>query len=99
MRQLSPIPRFRKYLERVHGWSESDEKALQQACRRNVLEALAEDDKLARPKLIDLFTDVYDTLPSHLQEQKEELKEILAKPAGAVLRREAERHRDGFSTI
>ena len=34
-------------------------------------------EKLAKPAAMELFTDVYDKLPRHLEEQKEHLKKMI----------------------
>ncbi|TPX36557.1 hypothetical protein SmJEL517_g01218 [Synchytrium microbalum] len=96
-KQLSPILRFKKYIARVHGWTDSDESILQQTSRKRVMEALAEDDSLMRPEINDLFTDVYDTVPANLKEQRQELRDMFA--VSPVLRQEAERHRGGSDAL
>jgi 2-oxoisovalerate dehydrogenase E1 component alpha subunit len=44
-----------------------------------VLAALKTAEKEKKPPISDLFNDVYDTLPPHLQEQKKELERHFAK--------------------
>ncbi len=74
-----PIARFRKYLERKGIWSESDEKKAQQDANREIDEAIAHAEKLPRPALETLFTDVYAEMPWHLQE---ELRQLLEEKKG-----------------
>jgi TPP-dependent pyruvate/acetoin dehydrogenase alpha subunit len=70
-----PITRFRKYLEKKRIWSESDEKKAQEDANREIDEAIAYAEKIPRPALETLFTDVYADMPWHLQEQLRELQE------------------------
>ena len=42
-------------------------------------QALVTAEKKSKPHRDELFTDVYDTIPKHLQRQKQELEEHLAK--------------------
>jgi 2-oxoisovalerate dehydrogenase E1 component alpha subunit len=44
-----------------------------------VLAALKSAEKEKKPPITDLFTDVYDTVPAHLQEQEQELQRHFAK--------------------
>jgi 2-oxoisovalerate dehydrogenase E1 component alpha subunit len=73
----SPITRFRQYLEHKHLWNEDLEKEFQEKIRKEVLKAFSKAEKLKKPNIDELFTDVYDVIPSHLQEQQKELKRIL----------------------
>ena len=70
-----PIIRFRRYLEKKRIWSESDEKKAQEDANREIDEAIAYAEKIPRPALETLFTDVYADMPWHLEEQLRELKE------------------------
>ena len=70
-----PITRFRKYLEKKRIWSESDEKKAQEDANREIDEAIAYAEKIPRPALETLFTDVYADMPWHLEEQLRELQE------------------------
>lgn len=70
-----PILRFRKYLEKKRIWSEADEKKAQDDANRELDEAIAYAEKLPRPAIETLFTDVYAEMPWHLEEQLRELRE------------------------
>ena len=70
-----PITRFRKYLEKKRIWSESDEKKAQDDANHEIDEAIAHAEKIPRPALETLFTDVYSDMPWHLEEQLRELQE------------------------
>jgi len=69
-----PITRFRRYLEKKRLWSESDEKRAQEDANREIDEAVTYAEKVSRPALETLFTDVYADMPWHLEEQLRELQ-------------------------
>ncbi|KAJ3127478.1 hypothetical protein HK101_005579 [Irineochytrium annulatum] len=77
MKQDSPIARFRKYIESKGWWSEEEDAAFKKQCRADILASFAKGEKLKKPKLEYLFTDVYDEMPWHLKEQKMQLEEIM----------------------
>jgi len=74
-----PITRFRRYLEKKRIWNESDEKKVQDDTNREIDEAIAHAEKIPRPALETLFTDVYADMPWHLEEQLRELQEEKAR--------------------
>jgi 2-oxoisovalerate dehydrogenase E1 component alpha subunit len=70
-----PLNRFRKYLEKKRLWTEADEKKAQDDTNREIDEAIQHAEKLPKPALETLFTDVYADMPWHLKEQLSELRE------------------------
>jgi pyruvate dehydrogenase E1 component alpha subunit len=70
-----PIIRFRKYLEKKRIWTEEDEKKAQSDANQQIDEAVAYAEKLPKPALETLFTDVYAEMPWNLEEQLRELRE------------------------
>jgi 2-oxoisovalerate dehydrogenase E1 component alpha subunit len=70
-----PIIRFRKYLEKKRIWSEADEKNAQEDANKQIDEAVAYAEKLPKPALETLFTDVYADMPWNLEEQLREVRE------------------------
>jgi len=70
-----PLVRFRKYLERKGMWSEADEKHTQDETNREIEEAVQHAEKLPKPALETLFTDVYAEMPWNLEEQLRQLRE------------------------
>lgn len=70
-----PLIRFRRYLEKKGIWSESEEKKAQDDASHQLDQAIAYAEKLPRPALETLFTDVYEEMPWHLEEQLRELRE------------------------
>jgi len=77
----NPILRLRKYLERRNLWNEELETSTRDAARREVLEALNEAELSKFPPISQLFTDVYEELPHHLRDQREDWKAHLEKYA------------------
>ena len=75
----SPIIRFGRYLERKGWWSATREEELRAESRKHAIKALNDAEQLKQPHIKHLFTDVFDELPPHLQEQQTVLKEHLSK--------------------
>ena len=74
-----PIARMYQYL--VHErkvWSEQENEDWKKEAMKEVRKALKTAEKKGKPSIEELFTDVYDTKPWHLQEQEEALKTFLA---------------------
>lgn len=69
-----PILRMKYWLEEREWWSESEEKALQESLRREVLDTMKQAQKRPPPPLESLITDVYDEVPPALDEQFDRLK-------------------------
>lgn len=63
-----------KFLSNIGYKDIPDEAAERSAVRKQITEALHKSYKHKFPSMLSLFDDVYDKLPQHLQEQKEELK-------------------------
>ena len=69
-----PLIRFRKYLEKKRIWNETYEKQAQDEANRQLDEAIEHAEKLPRPAIETLFTDVYEQMPWNLEEQLRELR-------------------------
>jgi len=70
-----PLVRFRKYLENGKLWTEADEKKAQAETNKEIDEAIQHAEKLPKPALETLFSDVYAEMPWNLEEQLRELRE------------------------
>jgi 2-oxoisovalerate dehydrogenase E1 component alpha subunit len=91
----NPLQRMRKYLEDRQWWNDEQERQFLIECRQKVTSALHEAEKAKKPAIEHLFTDVYDRLPSNLQEQQKSLKEHLANyPNEYTLDQYATNHQD-----
>ncbi|GJV80356.1 dehydrogenase, E1 component, thiamine diphosphate-binding fold protein [Tanacetum coccineum] len=66
----SPITRFRKWVERKGWWSDKEESGLHYHVKKQVKHAMDEAEKQEKPPLREMFTDVYEDLPSNLTEQE-----------------------------
>ncbi|BBN81543.1 3-methyl-2-oxobutanoate dehydrogenase [Pseudoalteromonas sp. A25] len=70
-----PIERFRKWLLK-QGWlDEKEDEAAKDKIREDILAAVKVAEKVQKPALEELVSDVYDTPIPALQKQYEELKE------------------------
>lgn len=58
------------------------EAEARQKARQDTLKAMNEAETARKPPVSQLFEDVYDKLPHHLQDQKREWSEHLAKHGG-----------------
>ncbi|KAL6316564.1 hypothetical protein AAG906_018267 [Vitis piasezkii] len=75
----NPVNRFRKWVERNGWWSEEDESQLRSSIRKQLLQAIQVAEKMEKPPLADLFSDVYDVPPSILLEQEQQLRETIKR--------------------
>jgi 2-oxoisovalerate dehydrogenase E1 component alpha subunit len=73
----NPVVRFRKYMESKNWWSQAEEDLHKNAIKKELLEAFTQAEKVPKPALRHLFTDVYDELTPQLKEQEAELHRIL----------------------
>ena len=69
-----PIKRLTKFLTGINCKDTPDESAERSAARKKITEALHQCYKHKFPSILSLFDDVYDKLPQHLLQQREELK-------------------------
>jgi len=73
-RSLEPMVRLRRYMDVRLGWSDDKQKALEAEVDVEIKAAVAVAEKTELPSLDSMFEDVYATVPWHLEEQREELK-------------------------
>lgn len=71
--------RLRKYLEQKGWWNEKEDVAWKKQSRVDVLKAFSQAEKRKKPAISELFTDVYDVMPKHLQEQQREMLAMVEK--------------------
>nr|ACO13127.1 2-oxoisovalerate dehydrogenase subunit alpha, mitochondrial precursor [Lepeophtheirus salmonis] len=72
-----PITRFSLYLKDKGLWDDDTEKKWGQDARQQVLKAFARAEKELKPSIKEMFTDVYDDIPPHLQSQMKEMESHL----------------------
>ena len=69
-----PITRFALYLINKGVWSEEQEKEWKSESKKQVLQAFSRAEKKLKPSWKEMFTDVYDEMPSDLQRQMDEME-------------------------
>lgn len=75
----SPVARFRKWVDRNGWWTDKDESHLRGNVRKQLLDAIQVAEKEVKPSLANLFTDVYESIPTNLREQEESLRETIKR--------------------
>ncbi|KAK7479459.1 hypothetical protein BaRGS_00029275 [Batillaria attramentaria] len=73
--QDNPISRLRHYMLNQGWWDEKAEQEWKLGSRKMVMKAFAEAEGRKKPNPEEMFTDVYDTLPPHLEKQRQAMKE------------------------
>lgn len=74
-----PVSRYRKWVESNGWWCDAAEYELRSNVRKELLHAIQVAERSHKPALSELFTDVYDTIPSNLCEQEKSLRETIKK--------------------
>jgi 2-oxoisovalerate dehydrogenase E1 component alpha subunit len=69
-----PISRFKSYLINDGAWSEAEDASLEEQIKDEIEVALKKAEKIGPPSMDTMFEDVLDTVPWHLEEQREELR-------------------------
>lgn len=77
--EKSPITRFRKWIQRNGWWDDQNETQLRGNIRKQVVEAIQAAEKVEKAPLTDLFCDVYDKIPSNLQEQERFIRDTIKR--------------------
>eukprot|EP01133_Synstelium_polycarpum_P019009 gene19009-22754_t len=73
----NPVNRLKNYMLRRGWWTEEQEKASVAESRQAVRDALTKAEKQKKPKISELFNDVYDEMTPNLIEQQKEMLEHL----------------------
>eukprot|EP01127_Copromyxa_protea_P011771 TRINITY_DN2986_c0_g1_i1.p1 TRINITY_DN2986_c0_g1~~TRINITY_DN2986_c0_g1_i1.p1 ORF type:complete len:440 (+),score=116.31 TRINITY_DN2986_c0_g1_i1:174-1322(+) len=79
LNENNPISRLAQWLVAKGWWDEEQNNLHKEDCMKQVLQAKAKAEREAKPHIDHLFTDVYDTIPQHLVEQRAHLYEHLKK--------------------
>ncbi|MFC4025413.1 pyruvate dehydrogenase (acetyl-transferring) E1 component subunit alpha [Oceanobacillus longus] len=74
-----PLVRFRKFLESKKLWSEEDENKVIDEAKDDIKKAIKKAEEQPKQKVTDLIGNMYEELPSNLQEQMEIYKEKESK--------------------
>eukprot|EP00253_Pinus_taeda_P012942 PITA_12942 len=73
-----PVSRFRNWLTQNNWWTEKAESNLRTEIRNEILQAIQIAERMEKPSIENLFSDVYDRVPSNLQEQEKQLRETVS---------------------
>ncbi|MBY6185054.1 thiamine pyrophosphate-dependent dehydrogenase E1 component subunit alpha [Marinobacter hydrocarbonoclasticus] len=74
-REHDPVLRYKLWLINKGWWSEAEDEVLYQTYREEVLAAVKVAEKVPAPGIDTLVSDVYDTVPKHLADQLESVRE------------------------
>lgn len=69
-----PISRLRNYMLNQEWWNDEMEKNWKDECKERVMTSFARAEKRLKPNPAFMFTDVYDEVPPHIQQQMDETK-------------------------
>ncbi|KAA8547026.1 hypothetical protein F0562_003455 [Nyssa sinensis] len=74
-----PVSRFKKWIESNGWWSDEAEFELRSSVRKQLLHAIQVAEKVEKPAIAEIFTDVYDVPPANLCEQETLLRETIKR--------------------
>ena len=66
-------------MENKEWWNSKMEEEWKREARQQVMAAFSRAEKALKPPVEEMFSDVYDTLPSHLKKQYKECMDHVAK--------------------
>ncbi|KAG5573075.1 hypothetical protein H5410_062841 [Solanum commersonii] len=78
-RRRCSVARFGKWIQKNGWWSDEEELEFRGNTKEQVLQALERAEETEKPPLADLFTDVYDQIPSNLQEQERYIRNAIKR--------------------
>jgi len=82
--QKDPIPRFEKYLAAAGLWNPKTGAALAQEAEEEAAEAGRAAERIPKPGLETMFSDVYQDLPLHLRRQGEAAFDLARRKGDAA---------------
>eukprot|EP00794_Sanderia_malayensis_P020389 gene20389-22400_t len=68
----SPITRMRNYLQNEGFWTEEEDNQWKKNARAQVLAAFQRAEKLKKPSMNEMFTDVYESMPERIKRHQDE---------------------------
>ncbi|KAF7057785.1 hypothetical protein CFC21_064978 [Triticum aestivum] len=74
-----PVSRYRKWVQGNGWWCDTQESELRNNVRQELLQAIQVAERMPKHGLAELFTDVYDQMPSNLREQERSLLDTIKK--------------------
>uniref|UniRef100_A0ACD5VM64 Uncharacterized protein n=1 Tax=Avena sativa TaxID=4498 RepID=A0ACD5VM64_AVESA len=75
----SPISRYRRWIEGSGWWCNAQETELRNNVKQELLQAIQVAERMPKHELSEVFTDVYDQIPSNLSDQHRSLLETIRK--------------------
>lgn len=72
-RERDPLDRLRKYLTAHQKWTEKDEEKLIEECTAEVEQCVKDYEGASHPEPTEMFNYMYEEMPWHLKEQREEV--------------------------
>lgn len=78
-REHDGVHRFKLWMMAKGWWDDAQDEALMEGYRKEVLAAVKVAEVVERPAYNTLVTDVYDTVPKHLQQQLEQTRAHMAR--------------------
>ena len=82
-RARDPVTRFQRWVEAQGWWDGERDRELRAGARREAIAALQDAQRVPKAPLSDMFEDVYDEVPPHLEAQRREVLARAAADAGA----------------
>jgi 2-oxoisovalerate dehydrogenase E1 component alpha subunit len=92
----NPIIRLRTWLERKGIWNEDMDKQERASIRKEIIKELTLAEKVKKPALAGVFSDVYHEVTEEGEEQKRELKRLILKFPEEY---DAEQHDEGINGL
>lgn len=82
-RARDPVSRFQRWLGGQGWWDGAEDAGLRQHARKEAISSLENAAKAPKKGLHEMFTDVYDVLPPHLEAQQREVMAYVEQYADA----------------
>ncbi|PGH27763.1 hypothetical protein AJ80_00551 [Polytolypa hystricis UAMH7299] len=76
-RRDNPIARLRKWMENRGMWNDDLEREAREGIRKEVLKEFAAAEREKKPRLKEMFTDVYEEMTEESKGQREEIKRMI----------------------
>jgi pyruvate dehydrogenase E1 component alpha subunit len=70
-RARDPLVRYRRYLQHAGWWDDAREARLEQDIGDEITRAIQEAERAGPPGPETLFTDVYETMPDHIRDERD----------------------------
>ena len=78
-KELHPTKRLKNYLIRRNLWDEERDKELVKIIENDIKASRKRASEVKKPPIDEMFNDVYDQLPVHLQRQRKDLREHIKR--------------------